>query len=183
MGRVTSRALLIVLLMLAGSIGAQAQFDVLPEIRAGVMSHDVSSSTLWDPARIRDANVELLFSVQALDGAMLGEFRPHVGMTVNTAGQESFGYAGLSYTLQLPVLPVFVEASLGAAVHGGPLVAATTPQRFGCAALARVSGSVGIDLLPGASIMATVEHYSDGGLCGMASNGVTNVGVRLGIRF
>lgn len=164
---------------------AYAQMDLLPEIRAGVMSHDVSNGTanLFDSTRIKDANVELLFKIPALDAWILGEFRPHVGATIHTGGDESLLYAGMSYTVPVPVLPMFAEVSAGAAVHGGPLVAPGTPARFGCAALARVSASLGVNVIPGASVMATVEHYTDFGACGLPNNGETNVGLRVGLRF
>ena len=44
--------------------------------------------------------------------------RPHVGGSLNFDGQTSFAYAGLSWTID--VTPdVFVEGSLGGAVHNG----------------------------------------------------------------
>ncbi|MEO5808068.1 acyloxyacyl hydrolase [Devosia sp.] len=172
-------------LLLAGVMSAQAQFDVLPEIRVGGMAHDVGTGAggLFDPVRFRDVNAELLFSIPMLDGGPVGAIRPHIGTTMNFGGQESLFYAGLSYTAQLPVVPLFVEASVGAAGHAA-LFASTTPAaRFGCAALARGSASVGLNVIPGASIIATVEHYTDFGACGMANTGETNVGLRVGFRF
>ena len=171
--------------MLAASTTAHAQFDVLPEIRGGVFARGVTDGAggLFDGGRIEDANAELLFAVPALDLALLGEFRPHLGGTLNTGGRESLLYGGLSYTFHVPVLPVFVEASLGAALQNGSLLEAGTPQRFGCAALLRASGSIGVDVLPGASVMLTAEHLTDGGMCDVANDGLTNVGVRVGFRF
>ena len=181
-----TRALLAVSFLMLTVLGAQAQMNILPEVRGGIMSRDAghpAAGGLLDATRIRDANVELLFAVPDLNNwLLLGELRPHVGATVSTVGQESFAYAGLSYTVAVPVVPVFAEASIGAAVHGGPF-ATPAPARFGCAALARGSASLGVNVLPGASIIATVEHYTDFGMCGLANDGVTNVGVRLGFRF
>lgn len=170
---------------LAAMPAAQAQMDVLPEIRAGIMSHDVGngSAGLFDATRIQDANVELLFKLPALDAWVLGELRPHLGATIHMGGAESLLYAGVSYTVPLPVLPMFAEASVGGALHGGPLVAAATPSRFGCTALARASASLGVNVLAGVAAMATIEHYTDFGACAMPDNGETNVGVRLGFRF
>lgn len=173
-------------LVLAAAGSAQAQFDIVPEIRAGVFSRgvgDADHSGLFDTGRIEDANVELLFAVPALSPAFVpAEIRPHLGATFNTDGKESMLYGGLSLTFRLPVLPIFAEASLGGALQNGSMLDAGTPQRFGCAALLRASGSVGVDVLPGASLMLTAEHYTDGGMCG-DSEALTNVGLRAGIRF
>ncbi|GLQ11517.1 hypothetical protein GCM10007913_34490 [Devosia yakushimensis] len=180
------RAILALGLMLAAAGSAQAQFDLVPEIRAGVFSRgvgDADHSGLFDTGRIEDANVELLFAVPALSPALVpAEIRPHLGATFNTDGKESMVYGGLSLTFRLPVLPIFAEASLGGALQNGSMFDSGTPRRFGCAALLRASGSVGVDVLPGASVMLTAEHYTDGGMCG-DSEALTNVGVRAGIRF
>ncbi|WDR04451.1 acyloxyacyl hydrolase [Devosia rhodophyticola] len=181
--------ILVVLVWLSAGLGmAHAQVDILPEVRTGILSHDVGNGTnaLLDPQRISDANVELLFSLGDLSNILVvAELRPHIGATLNFKGEDSFAYAGLSLTAQLPLLPVFIEASLGGAAHGTPFATSTTPAppRFGCVAVARAAASVGVNVLPGASIIGTVEHYSDGGLCGTPNDGVTNVGLRIGFRF
>jgi hypothetical protein len=146
------------------------------------MVHDVGGEgALLSAERISDANVELLFS--AFGPALTPlEFRPHVGATLNFRGHESIGYAGLSATFRLPLLPVFAEASLGGAIHNGSMIAEDAPRQFGCTVLARGSASVGVDVLPGTAVMLTAEHLTDGGMCG-DSEALTNVGVRLGLRF
>ena len=60
--------------------------------------------------------------------------RPHVGGSLNFDGQTSFAYAGLSWTID--VTPdVFVEGSLGGAVHNGkdhrswPIVSSSAARR------------------------------------------------------
>ena len=171
------RLLLIIAMAFGIALPAHAQFDVLPEVRAGVMMHDAG---LFDPANIRDANVELLFSIPALETAV-GEVRPHIGATVNFDGKESLVYSGLSLTFRVPVLPVFLEAGLGGALHDESLDANKT--RFGCAALAQAQASVGLGILPGVSLIGTVQHATDFGMCGTPNNGLTTAGLRLGIRF
>jgi hypothetical protein len=97
---------------------------------------------------------------------------------------DSYGYAGLSWTFQAPVLPVFVEASLGGVARTSLVTAPQNdPSRnFGCGFGARVAGSVGLNLPAGTSLIATVEHLPDFGTCGVARAN-TNLGVRLGFRF
>lgn len=168
------------------TLPAQAQVNLLPEIRAGISARGVDGGgTLLDPNRIGDANVELLFAVPDLDAwSVIGELRPHLGATMSFRGGDSYGYAGLSWTLQAPVLPVFVEASAGGVVRSAMFSAAQNEltRNVGCGIGLRVAGSVGINLPLGTSLIGTVEHLPDFGACGVARAN-TNVGLRLGWRF
>jgi len=177
-------AFLAMALSLLAAPAGWAQLAFLPEIRGGIAAHDVArpGSGLLDPARVRDVNVELLFSAPGLDGwALLGELRPHLGVTLSLAGQESLVYAGLSWTVRAPVIPVFAEIGLGGALHDGGLKGG--PPRFGCAALFHGQASLGVEVLPRTALMATVQHATDAGLCGVADDPLTIAGLRLGIRF
>ncbi len=164
----------------------QAQMGFLPEIRGGFFARGVDGGgSLLDPNRIGDANVELVFSAPDLNAwTIIGELRPHLGATMNFRGQDSYAYAGLSWTFQAPVLPIFVEASLGGVARSALVSApANDPSRnLGCAMGLRAAGSVGLNLPAGTSLIATVEHLPDFGACGVARP-ATNVGVRLGLRF
>ena len=180
------RLSLVVALVLLAAPATQAQFNLLPEVRAGVGIRGMESGgNLLDPNRIGDANVELLFAVPDLNAwSLVGELRPHLGATMSFRGQDSYGYAGLSWTFQAPVLPVFVEASAGGVLRSTMF---STPQNdpsrnFGCGVGLRVAGSVGVNLPLGTSLIGTVEHLPDFGACG-AARANTNVGLRLGWRF
>jgi len=177
-------SLLVALLLLA--VPAHAQFNVLPEIRGGFSARGIDGGgNLLDPNRIGDANVELLFAIPDMAAwSVIGELRPHLGATMSFRGQDGYGYAGLSWTLQAPILPVFVEASAGGVVRSGMFNAPQNdPSRnFGCGVGLRVAGSVGVNLPLGTSLIGTVEHLPDFGTCG-AKRANTNVGVRLGWRF
>ncbi len=177
-------ALVLALLLLAAP--AQAQFNLLPEVRAGLGVRGIEAGgSLLDPNRIGDANVELLFAVPDLNAwTVIGELRPHLGATMSFRGQDSYGYAGLSWTFQAPVLPVFVEASAGGVVRSSMFSAPqNAPARnFGCGVGLRLAGSVGVNLPLATTLMATVEHLPDFGTCG-AARANTNVGLRLGWRF
>jgi hypothetical protein len=163
----------------------QAQFNFLPEVRAGISARGVDSGeNLLDPERISDANVELLFAVPDLNAwSVIGELRPHLGATMSFRDGDHYGYAGLSWTFQAPVLPVFVEASAGGVVRSGLFEAeVNAPERAaGCNLGARVAGSVGLNLPLGASLIGTVEHLPQWG-CDL-DRASTNVGIRLGLRF
>ena len=185
--RNTMRLLLALSALLAASSTTLAQFNVLPEIRAGISARGIDGGGNWlDPGRVSDANVELLFTAPDLNAwTVIGELRPHLGATVSFRGQDSYGYAGLSWTFQAPVLPVFVEASLGGVARTS-LVSAPQgdPSRnFGCGIGMRAAGSVGVNLPAGTSLIATLEHLPDFGSCGVPNRAATNLGVRLGFRF
>lgn len=183
-----------ILVLLLGLLGlvifmpapAQAQFNILPEVRAGILARGVDGGgTLLDPTRIGDANVELLFAVPELGSwALIGELRPHLGGTMSFRGGDAYGYAGLSWTVQAPVLPVFVEAAAGGVVHSAMFSAPANDRsrNLGCGIGVRVAGSVGLNLPLGASLIGTVEHLPDFGTCG-TDRANTNIGMRLGFRF
>jgi lipid A 3-O-deacylase len=107
--------------------------------------------------------------------------RLHLGGSLNLDGETSFGYAGLTWTFD--VTPsVFLEASFGGAVHNGETDRVPGHDALGCTALFRESGSLGFRLTRNWSVMGTVEHLSNGGLCSN-NRGLTNVGVRVGYTF
>lgn len=183
MGRVGLRALIGLVLLVLATGAAQAQVNWLPEMRAGVVTR---GDGLFDPGSIRDANVELLFAVPDLNAwAVLGELRPHLGASVSFDGGESDIYAGLSWTVQVPVLPVFVEASAGAVLTSA-LVSAPSgdvSRNFGCGVGLRLAGSAGLQLPAGFSLIGTLEHLPDFGTCDDPNRAATNLMVRVGHRF
>jgi hypothetical protein len=112
--------------------------------------------------------------------------RPHVGGSINFRGDTSFAYAGLTWTYDLTSW-LFVEGSFGGAVHNGNTADSKTrvpnnEAALGCSPLFRESGSVGVRLSTNWSVMATIEHMSNAGLCPQ-NRGLTNVGARIGYTF
>ena len=112
--------------------------------------------------------------------------RPHIGASINTNGRTSFAYAGLTWTIDITP-NIFVEGSFGGAVHNGdthsnPALVAPDRQALGCSPLFRESGSVGVRLSANWSVLATIEHLSNAGLC-TQNRGLTNVGARVGYTF
>lgn len=163
------------------------------ELRGGLYWHSVDAAGpgadplfgVLDTTRGVDANIELLFTPFDIgDFSWLGEFRPHVGATVNTGGLESMVYAGLSWTWHVFDGPVFVEATFGGSLNDwDPDNRTRHARNLGCNLLFRESASVGFDITEQASIMVTVEHASNAGLCTSGNQGLTNAGVRFGLKF
>jgi hypothetical protein len=157
--------------------------SLLSEFRFGFSAQDA-----WGP-EAGSANVvgEVLFAKPFTPADLFTSYfipRPHIGGSLNTAGKTSFAYTGLTWTVDL-TSRVFVEGTFGAAIHNGPTHHGFIPpdrQALGCSPLFRESGSVGVKLSTNWSLMATVEHLSNGGTCA-ENRGLTNVGARIGYAF
>ena len=135
-----------------------------------------------------DVNIEILFkSPDWL--AVIGSPRPHLGGDINTSGYTSSGYTGLTWRYDLwdNVLGggggVFVDGSLGGAIHDGYIDSAPPDRkRLGSRVLFRESAELGYQATPTFSIAAFVDHISNANL-GRHNAGDTNVGGRFGIKF
>ncbi|PXA97473.1 acyloxyacyl hydrolase [Nostoc sp. 3335mG] len=174
---------------LASILPALAQDFGVSEVRGGLYAHSVDEPGnffgVFNTERIQDLNVELLFDTPGLtEWVTLGELRPHVGATLNTAGLESMVYGGVSWTVPLFDTPIFLEGSFGGAMHNGNIDGtAVMPARdLGCSFLFREAATIGVQVSEQASIMATIEHASNANLCA-GNRGLTNLGVRFGYKF
>lgn len=141
-----------------------------PERNTAAIDGELLTSVVWRPANT--------------DFWWLGP-RLHLGGHVNIAGKTNYVYTGLTWTWDDLVLPdFFAEVSFGAAVHDGYTSTYAPPDRakMGCTALFRESGSLGYRLSENWTVMVTIDHISNAGLCSQ-NRGITNVGGRLGYRF
>jgi lipid A 3-O-deacylase len=163
----------------------------MDELRGGLYWHSVDHAGpdplfgVIETGRGIDLNAELLFTpFDTGDLRWLGEFRPHVGATINTGGLESMVYAGLSWTWHVFDSPVFIEGTFGGSVNNwDPANTAPNARNLGCNFLFRESASIGVDVTENANIMLTIEHASHAGLCGPNNMGITNLGARVGFKF
>ncbi len=156
--------------------------SLVSEIRGGVFAHGPGTRESGSV----DINGELLFSkpFQPADPSMAFLVpRLHLGGTLNTAGDTSQLYAGFTWTYDI-TRSVFVEGSLGGALHNGETGRFPRFDRLslGCSPLIRATGSLGYRLDANWSIMATVEHISNANTC-HANQGLTNYGIRIGYTF
>ena len=111
--------------------------------------------------------------------------RGQAGGTMAFASRHtSLGYIGFAWSVE-PIDRIFLEATVGAAFHDGYTGAARVfdgRAELGCSPLVHASGSVGYRLTRNWSVMATLEHVSNGGLCSR-NQGLTHVGGRIGYTF
>ncbi|MCT4474685.1 hypothetical protein GGC47_001486 [Bosea sp. OAE752] len=155
---------------------------LISELRGGVLAHNPAGRESGSA----DVNLELLFvkPFQPADPVM-AFFVPriHLGTTINTAGDTSHVYAGFTWTYDFTD-KLFAEASFGLGFHNGKTSDFVPRNRLalGCSPLFRESASLGYRISQNWSVMATVEHLSNAGLCN-DNQGMTNYGVRVGYVF
>jgi lipid A 3-O-deacylase len=155
---------------------------LIDEVRAGVLAHSIDPNSSEDGV---DLNLELLFRRPGgrYDNPLLDfALRPriHAGASVNTQGDTSQVYAGLSWDAQLaPKLSL--EVTFGGALHDGP-TGSGRADSYGCSLNFRESASLGYALDERWTVYGTISHMSNADLCDFNS-GLTSAGVRLGYKL
>jgi lipid A 3-O-deacylase len=175
------------LLLVAAPLSASAQNKIVDEVKVGVLAHDVGFLG-HHLEKGPDVNLEMLFTPPDVL-AIIGSPRPHIGADINTAGNTSDGYFGLTWGIMLlqslfnPGDGIFANGSLGGAVHDG-FIDSGPPNRklLGSRVLFRESAELGYQLVPGISVSALLDHISNANL-GRHNMGITSAGARLGFRF
>lgn len=161
--------------------------QIFDEFKIGALGHDVGF--LGDNIEHGpDVNVELLFTSPDLL-AIIGSPRPHIGADINTAGETSDGYGGLTWgitaiqNLFRPGDYVFAQGSLGLAYQDGYIDNAPKGRKMlGSPILFRESAEIGYQVTPMISISAILDHISNANL-GRHNAGITSAGGRVGFKF
>lgn len=163
--------------------------QIVDEVKAGVLAHDVGFLTHHVESG-EDVNLEVLFTSPDLL-SIIGSPRPHIGADINTDGNTSDGYIGLTWGASLiqnlfrPGDSVFVLGSLGGAYQDGYIDSVpntSTRKRLGSPILFRESADLGYQITPVISISAICDHISNANL-GRHNAGITSAGVRFGFKF
>jgi lipid A 3-O-deacylase len=81
---------------------AAAQTSIVDEFKIGVLAHDVGLLDHHVEAGA-DVNFEMLFTAPDV---VIGSPRPHLGGSVNTAGNTDQGYFGLTWGITLMPEPI-----------------------------------------------------------------------------
>lgn len=166
---------------------AAAQTNLIDEVKIGGLAHDVGFLTHHVESGA-DVNVEILFTPPDVL-SVIGSPRPHIGADINTAGNTSDGYFGLTWGVKpLQILfggddRVFANGSLGGAIHDGYIDTGPTDRKLlGSRILFRESAELGYQITPTISISALLDHISNADL-GRHNAGITSAGGRLGFKF
>ena len=111
------------------------------------------------------------------------EFRPHIGVNINTFGYTSALYTGIVFD-KIFENKTFIEASLGFAIHNGKLKRSDQKRgrTLGSRLLFRESLSLGYYLSKNKSVSIFIDHISNANLA-PPNHGITNIGLRFGYQF
>ena len=179
--------------LLAAFVGGVSTYpawaDDVPisEIRVGVAAHDTGLGGVSREEGVAINGVVFFDNLPRINSApnwlaFLLAPRPHVGGSINTSGDTSYGFVGATWDFNITDL-WFVDISLGGAVHSGNINEGDPMrQDLGCRVLFREELSVGFRITERVNISANIEHISNAGLCSI-NDGLTNAGGRLGIRL
>ncbi len=150
------------------------------EFRLGGLIHDEGPITRNEEDGF-NINLEILFpSPKLLE--IIWSPRPHIGVSVNTEGDTSQAYFGLSWEWSFWG-NWFAGFSLGGAVHDGELETNRTDRKeLGCRLLFRQSVEFGHRFAGRHGISLFLEHSSNANIC-TQNEGLDDFGVRYGYRF
>jgi lipid A 3-O-deacylase len=172
----------IAVLAIMASGPAKAAMGILDEAKLGILDHDVTIGAHHEEPGV-DANAELLFVSPALLASIWAP-RPHIGVTVNSAGRNSYAYAGLTWTANFTDA-IFGDFGAGGAIHDGPnrtAMATRDHKGLGTRFLFHESVELGYRLSHTWNVAAFLDHVSNADL-GRRNPGITNIGLRLGYAF
>jgi lipid A 3-O-deacylase len=183
-------------LSLAALPALAAQAGPVDEIRVGVVQHNVCvlDCDNADKEGGPNVNAEIVFkSPEILD--IIWSPRPYIMGSVNTAGDTSFGGAGIEWEWKFAEGWSF-EPGVGYVVHDGELefpypqgdprndAISSEKVFFGSRDLFRTNFSLNRDIGESWGIQLMYEHLSHGQILGNGRNqGLDNIGVRVRYRF
>src|SRR5215469_5614480 len=166
---------------------ARAQSSIVDEFKFGVLAHDVGFLDKHVESGA-DINFEMLFTPPEAF-SIIGSPRPHLGGSLNTAGNTNNGYFGLTWGITLIQNlfgwggGLFANASVGGALQDGFTNSAPPDRKkLGSTALFRGSLELGYQLTPSVSVSGFVDHMSNADLA-PHNAGITDAGARLGFKF
>lgn len=176
-----------VLSLLLGGPAAAQPLAVVDAMKLGILSHDVGFLGHHVESGA-DVNMELQFTPPRLL-AVIGSPRPMIGADINTAGNTSDGYFGLTWGIKLIQSlfgwdrGVFVDGGLGGAVHNGYIDNAPPGRKkLGSPILFHLSAELGLNLTDRTSVSLFLDHMSNANLA-QHNAGITNAGARVGFKF
>ena len=166
---------------------AAAQTKIVDEFKFGALAHDVGVFDRHVEGGA-DLNFEMLFTPPDFL-SVIGSPRPHIGGSLNTAGNTNSGYFGLTWGITLIQNlfgwggQVYLNGSVGGALQDGYHDNAPPGRKnMGSTALFRGSVELGYQLTPRVSISGFVDHTSNADLA-PHNAGITDAGARLGFKL
>lgn len=164
---------------------SQPLLGFVSELRGGVLAHAYGPSVI-DSRRESgiDVNLEILFASPPLKFFWyLFEPRPTLGIDLNTNGQTTFGYGGLTWEWNITPR-LYADFFLGFAGHDGFLHNAPRDRReLGSRLLFREALELGWRLNDRHALSVMIDHYSNAGYFDKKNQGNDNFGARYSYRY
>ncbi|NKB22150.1 MAG: hypothetical protein GKS01_16810 [Alphaproteobacteria bacterium] len=158
----------------------QKNKGLISEIRVGFLVHDQGPFSRNEEDGF-DGNFEILFRSPSWLQKIWSP-RPHIGLSVNSSGDTSQAYAGLTWEWRF-WKNWFIDFSLGGSVHDGKKTTTRIDRKeLGCRLLFRESFELGYIFKERHSITGFLDHISNANICD-ANEGLENFGIRYGYRF
>ena len=152
----------------------------LSEVRGGLLIHDEGLFSRNKEDGI-DTNFEVLFKSPSMLDVVYSP-RPHLGATLNSAGNTSQAYLGLTWNWDF-YRYFFFNFSLGGAFHNGESVTDDPKKKsLGCSVLFRESLDLVYKVSGPHSVMFHLDHISNAKLCS-TNEGLEAFGLRYGYSF
>ncbi len=169
------------------SAPVMAQTKIVDEVKIGVLAHDIAFLG-GSKEKGADINSEVLFTSPSFLKFAWSP-RPHLGVSVNTNGDTSHAYAGLTWEWALfrNVLrqnDAFTGGfSFGPSFNNGLTDTRRNDRKaLGSNILFHESVELGYRITPMHSISVYTDHISNARLA-KRNEGITNAGLRLGLKF
>ena len=175
-------ALCAVVLAVTAAEPAKAAMGIIDETQFGILAHDVPIGVDHKETGA-DFNGDLLFVSPAFLAPIWAP-RPDVGVNINSAGGNSYAYAGLTWRANFTD-KFFGDLGLGGAIHDGPnetSIYTRDHKGLGTRALFHESVELGYRLSQTWNTGVYLDHVSNADL-GSHNPGITNIGLRLGYAF
>ena len=147
-------------------------------LAVGILAHDQGPMSDHHEHGV-DLNLELLFTPVNLFGTP----RPHLGASLNLAGDTNVAYAGLTFPFY-ESRRWFLNGALSAALHDGPLhkdpvgCQLYSDCGFGVRVLPRAGLSYGYYLSSGEAIALFWDHMSHKWVINGENEGIDHIGLR-----
>lgn len=154
---------------------------IVSEVKLGVSAHDLRIVAADPKEDGVDINAEVLFTSPSFLEPVFAP-RPHIGAQVNTSGDTSQVYAGLTWTGDITDR-FWVAGSVGGAYLNGEVDNPYLSRKaLGSDVLFRLSAEAGVNLTERTSVSVYWDHESNAFLADR-NPGLDNVGVRVGYKF
>ena len=164
----------------ASESGKDGHWNYISEFRLGAFAHDQGTFSHNKESGV-DGNLEVLFVSPDFMDAVWSP-RPHLGLSVNSGGDTSQAYFGITWEWDFWD-DYFFDFGWGGSVHNGKTVTYDEDRKeLGCHLLFREAIDLGYRFTEHHSLMFHADHISNGKLCSQ-NEGLESFGVRYGYKF